>query len=503
MDGTRAGRHRGEDGLTRSPREGHRDHSPARPDSREDARPPPNAPSAVSGGPGEYRRGAGRPSWCCRPAVRARRGHAGAGRDPRARAGAGPARPDDGLAVRVLPGQRRADGRATSARPPSPGSASSCAATRTCRTSGCSPPPSDGWSSTSTTSTRRCPAPGSGTSSGWPRAWPWPAAGTGTPTRSARDRGRGPSGATGTPAPVRRHARPRRLVRRADVDRSQDVCATRSGASRREGAWASAVGEGPRPRQPEGAAASSPRSSTGGCGSRPTRRCVVPLADLLPHGAGATELQRSAACSPATGAPCPATGGHLLDQFELVDMARKVVGVGSVGTRCWIVLLRGRDEGDPLFLQVKEAQRSVLAPTCRSGCDSGGTQPGRARRGRPAADAGGERHVPRLGPDRGPRRPGAGLLRPPAAGQEGLGRRGADGPRGMALYGELCGWTLARAHARSGDPIAIAAYLGDDDVLRRGGRPSSPRSTPTRTRRTTPPSWRPSDAGRLPATLGV
>ena len=57
---------------------------------------------------------------------------------------------------------------------------------------------------------------------------------------------------------------------------------------------------------------------------------------------------------------------HLLEQYRLTDMARKVVGVGSVGTRCWIVLLLGRDDDDPLFLQAKEAQRSVLEPAPRA-----------------------------------------------------------------------------------------------------------------------------------------
>ena len=111
---------------------------------------------------------------------------------------------------------------------------------------------------------------------------------------------------------------------------------------------------------------------------------------------------------------------HLLERFEIVDMARKVVGVGSVGTRAFIVLLQGRDEQDPLFLQVKEATASVLEdhlPKSRF------KQPGRARRPGPAADAGGQRHLP--GVDQGRRGQPLPLLAP-AARHEGLGRRRDD-----------------------------------------------------------------------------
>jgi hypothetical protein len=96
---------------------------------------------------------------------------------------------------------------------------------------------------------------------------------------------------------------------------------------------------------------------------------------------------------------------HLLERFQVVDLARKVVGVGSVGTRAFIVLLQDRDQQDPLFLQVKEATASVL-----------------------------------------------------------------EGPLPKSryrFYAGICGWTLARAHARSGDPVAIAEYLGEDDQFHR------------------------------------
>ncbi len=111
----------------------------------------------------------------------------------------------------------------------------------------------------------------------------------------------------------------------------------------------------------------------------------------------------------------------LLDQFQLVDSARKVVGVGSVGTAAWVALLLGRDTRDPLFLQVKEAQPSVMEEFVGA---SDVRERRRARRRGPAHHAGLERHLPRLAPHPGERvRPGARLLRAPAARLEGLGRR--------------------------------------------------------------------------------
>jgi uncharacterized protein (DUF2252 family) len=157
----------------------------------------------------------------------------------------------------------------------------------------------------------------------------------------------------------------------------------------------------------------------------------------------------------------------LLDQYEFVDLARKVVGVGSVGTRCWIVLLRGRDAGDPLFLQVKEAGPSVLKTYLPA-----------AMRQRSAPRNEGERVVV-----------GQRLMQAASDILLGWDRiQGIDGkerdfyvrqlrdmkgsvvveqmdPPGMTMYGQLCGWTLARAHARSGDSIALATYLGADDAF--------------------------------------
>ena len=151
---------------------------------------------------------------------------------------------------------------------------------------------------------------------------------------------------------------------------------------------------------------------------------------------------------------------HLLERFEVIDMARKVVGVGSVGTRAFIVLLQGRDQQDPLFLQVKEATTSVL-----------------------------EDHLPKSRYRQPGERVVQGQRMMQAASDIYLGwSKGAEdnrylywrqlrdmkvsatvetmGPGTLAGYARFCAATLARAHARSGDPVAIAAYLGKKDLLR-------------------------------------
>ncbi len=192
---------------------------------------------------------------------------------------------------------------------------------------------------------------------------------------------------------------------------------------------------------------------------------VVPIMDLLPEQLDRegmeTELHALIAEYRRT---LQSDRRVLLEQYDFVDMARKVVGVGSVGTRCWIVLLLGRDEKDPLFLQVKEAQQSVLSPYI--GASQYANQ--------------GERVV-------------AGQRLMQAASDIFLGWQRTTGldaqyrdfyvrqlrdwkfsfpietmvPEGLRIYAAACGGTLARAHARSGDRIAIAAYLGNSDVFDR------------------------------------
>jgi uncharacterized protein (DUF2252 family) len=194
---------------------------------------------------------------------------------------------------------------------------------------------------------------------------------------------------------------------------------------------------------------------------------IVPVADLLP------ETDREALEAMISGLlskyrrTLPSDRRVLIDRYWFVDMAHKVVGVGSVGTRCWIVLLHGRDNTDPLFLQVKEAQRSVIADYVNA-------------KGLPVYRNEGERVV-------------AGQRLMQASSDIFLGWEGVEGvdgvrrdfyvrqlrdwkgsavpetmvPAGMAAYGEICAWSLARAHARSGDRVAIAAYLGEDDTFAR------------------------------------
>jgi hypothetical protein len=149
----------------------------------------------------------------------------------------------------------------------------------------------------------------------------------------------------------------------------------------------------------------------------------------------------------------------LLERFQVVDMARKVVGVGSVGTRAFIVLLQGRDQDDPLFLQVKEATRSVLEdhlPRSRY------QQPGqRVVEGQRMMQAASDIY---LGWTKG-HQEGRFLYWRQLRDMKGSAVVESMVPAGLATYGKMCGWTLARAHARSGDPVAITAYLGKSDAF--------------------------------------
>jgi uncharacterized protein (DUF2252 family) len=151
---------------------------------------------------------------------------------------------------------------------------------------------------------------------------------------------------------------------------------------------------------------------------------------------------------------------HLLEGFHYADAARKVVGVGSVGTRAWIVLMVGNDDNDPLFLQAKEAQTSVLEPFL--GTSTHHTHGQRVVEGQRLMQSASDIML--------------GWVR--LAGIDGVERdfyvrqlwdgKGsavieAMKPATLTAYARLCGWTLARAHARSGDPVAIASYLGSSD----------------------------------------
>ena len=188
---------------------------------------------------------------------------------------------------------------------------------------------------------------------------------------------------------------------------------------------------------------------------------VVPLRDLDLSGYGISrdELEHYIHAEfRAYRATLQSDRRHLLEKFEIVDVARKVVGVGSVGTRAFIVLLQGRDEEDPLFLQVKEATRSVLEdhlPKSRH-------QPGsRVVHGQRMMQAASDIY---LGWTKGVQE-NRYLYWRQLRDMKGSVVVEAMVPMGLAFYARQCGWTLARAHARSGDPVAIAAYLGKSDAF--------------------------------------
>jgi uncharacterized protein (DUF2252 family) len=185
---------------------------------------------------------------------------------------------------------------------------------------------------------------------------------------------------------------------------------------------------------------------------------VVPIADLA-QGSERDEmfdaLHELVSSYRATLQPDRRT---LLEQFELVDVARKVVGVGSVGTRAWIALLLGRDAQDPLFLQLKEAEASVLEDFVgRSEFDNHGE---RVVAGQHLMQASSDIFLGWLHVESDLDEQERDYCVRQLKDWKGSAEVDEMDPKGLAAYGRLCGWTLARAHARGGDRIAIAAYLG-------------------------------------------
>jgi uncharacterized protein (DUF2252 family) len=193
---------------------------------------------------------------------------------------------------------------------------------------------------------------------------------------------------------------------------------------------------------------------------------IVPIRALLPDEQQASDwFERLRKLTRSYRASLEYDRRILLEQFELADFARKVVGVGSVGTRAWIALFFGRDHADPLFLQIKEAEASVLEEFVGK---SEFTNHGRrVVAGQRLMQATSDIFLGWLHVD-------AGMDGQP---RDFYGRQLKDwkgsaateqmDPDGMAAYGKLCGWTLARAHARSGDRVAIGAYLGSGNVFDR------------------------------------
>ena len=155
---------------------------------------------------------------------------------------------------------------------------------------------------------------------------------------------------------------------------------------------------------------------------------------------------------------------RLLERYRYVHAARKVVGVGSVGTRAWIVLLLGRDENDPLFLQLKEAQTSVLEPFLGKSAFAQHGQ--RVVEGQRLTQAASDIMLGWIKTD-----DAAGVSRHFYMRQLWDGKGSAIvetmDPKALTIYAQLCGWSLAKAHARSGDAIAIGSYLGGGESFDR------------------------------------
>ncbi|MDO8309297.1 MAG: DUF2252 domain-containing protein [Actinomycetota bacterium] len=189
---------------------------------------------------------------------------------------------------------------------------------------------------------------------------------------------------------------------------------------------------------------------------------IVPVEELFPGQAGDFLQKQMAGLLAAYRDSLVSDRRHLFDQYRFVDMARKVVGVGSVGTRAWILLFEGVNSGDPLFLQAKEAQSSVLEQYAGvSEYTNHGERVVAGQRLMQAASdifLGWQRTSGLDGIDRDY------YLRQLRDWKASVDVQGSR-PQGMAVYAQACGWTLARAHARSGDRVAIAAYLGKSDTF--------------------------------------
>ncbi len=189
---------------------------------------------------------------------------------------------------------------------------------------------------------------------------------------------------------------------------------------------------------------------------------LVPIDELLPEGQAQDQTESLQGLIRTYRATLPADRRHLLETYRYVDLARKVVGVGSVGTRAWVVLLVGRDGQDPLVLQAKEAQASVLEPYIGASvyANHGERVVAGQRLMQAASDIFlGWEHL--TGFD--------GVERDFYVRQLWDGKFSADVDNmpyeRLVAYVKACGWTLARTHARSGDRVAIASYLGSGDTF--------------------------------------
>ncbi|MCX5232540.1 DUF2252 domain-containing protein [Streptomyces sp. NBC_00233] len=191
---------------------------------------------------------------------------------------------------------------------------------------------------------------------------------------------------------------------------------------------------------------------------------LVPVGDLLPDVERAALERQFRGLVERYGHTLVSDRRTLLEDYRLADVARKVVGVGSVGTRCWIFLLLGRDDKDPLFLQAKEADASVLA--AHVGASRYRNQGERVVSGQRLMQATSDIFLgwERVDGIDGKKRD---FYVRQLRDWKGIAMPERMRPKDMQAFGELCGVTLARAHARSGDRIAIAAYLGGGDSFDR------------------------------------
>ena len=189
---------------------------------------------------------------------------------------------------------------------------------------------------------------------------------------------------------------------------------------------------------------------------------IVPVEDLFPGEDVDSFYEQMAGLLRAYRDSLGSDRQHLFDEYRLVHMARKVVGVGSVGTRAWILLFEGLNSGDPLFLQAKEAQSSVLEQYL--GVSEYSNHGQRVVAGQRLMQAASDIF---LGWQRTNGLDGVDRDYYVRQLRDWKGSFEVEGsiPDGMVLYARVCGWTLARAHARSGDRVAIASYLGRHDTF--------------------------------------
>jgi uncharacterized protein (DUF2252 family) len=189
---------------------------------------------------------------------------------------------------------------------------------------------------------------------------------------------------------------------------------------------------------------------------------IVPVEDIMPEMEADQLYEQLRVLLRSYRRSLPPDRRHLFEQFELLQMARKVVGVGSVGTRAWILLMQGADDRDPLFLQAKQATTSVLAPY--AGASKYRNSGQRVVNGQQLMQASSDIF---LGWERTTLADGSSRDYYVRQLRDWKASAVVEQMKltGLAMYARVCAWTLARAHARSGDRVAIAAYLGRKDTF--------------------------------------